>query len=74
MVISFWLFVVCCAILYITSRLYPQEHTAESERLVWKNPLAALRRPGWAGLANYKFVSAALLIIMALLYLFFQLA
>ena len=74
MVISFWLFLVCCVILYITSHLYPQEHTAESEALVWKTPLAALRRPGWGGLANYKLVSAALLIVMALLYLLLQLA
>ena len=74
MVVGFWLFVVCCVILYVTSRLYPQEHTAESERLVWESPLAPLRRPGWGGLANYKVVSAALLITMALVYVLLQLA
>ena len=73
MMVGFWLFVVSCMILYFTSRLFPQEHTAESEKLVWESPLAALRRPGWGGLANYKFLSATLLIIMAVLYLLLQL-
>jgi SSS family solute:Na+ symporter len=71
--VGFWLFVVSCFILYFTSRIYPHEHTAESEKLVWKSLLAALRRPSWSGLANYKFLSATLLIIMAVLYLLFQL-
>lgn len=72
MMVGFWLFVVCCFILYFTSRIYPHEHTAESEKLVWKSLLAVLRRPSWSGLANYKFLSAALLIIIALLYLLLQ--
>ncbi len=73
MVVGFWLFIVSCVILYITSRLYPHEHTTESERLVWEHPLACLRRPGWGGLANYKFLSILLLAILALGYVLLQL-
>ena len=73
MVVGFWLFIVSCVILYITSRLYPHEHTAESERLVWERPLAALRQPGWGGLANYKFLSILLLAILAMGYVLLQL-
>jgi SSS family solute:Na+ symporter len=73
MVVCFWLFIVSCVILYVASRLYPHEHTAESERLVWEHPLAALHRPGWGGLANYKFLSVLLLGILVLCYTLFQL-
>ena len=72
MMVGFLLFVVSCVILYITSRLYPHKHTAESEKLVWENLSAVLRRPSWGGLANYKFLSAVLLIIIAALYVLFQ--
>jgi len=60
-------------ILYFTSLRYPHEHTAESERLVWERALAALRRPGWGGLANYKFLSVLLLALLALGYTLLQL-
>jgi SSS family solute:Na+ symporter len=73
MMVAFWLFVVCCVILYLASRLYPHEHTAESEKLVWANLLAALRQPGWSGLANYKFLAMLLLGTMVLFYTLFQL-
>ncbi|NQT26254.1 sodium/solute symporter [candidate division KSB1 bacterium] len=73
MMVGFWLFIVSCVILYITSRHYPHKHTAESEKLVWESPLAALRRPGWSGFGNYKFLSVLLLGILALCYVLLQL-
>ncbi len=42
------------------------------EKLVWDSPLAALRRPSWGGIGNYKFLSVLLLVIMAVLYILFQ--
>ena len=73
MMVGFWLFIVSCVILYITSRLYPHKHTVESEKLVWERPLAALRRPGWKGFGNYKFLSLLLLAILAVCYVMLQL-
>ena len=72
MLASFWLFLICCAILYFGSLKYPQVHTAESEKLVWSNPLAALREPGRSGILNYKFLSILLVAIIAVLYIIFD--
>ena len=44
MMAAFYLFVICSAVLVATSLLWPHQHTAQSERLVWKNPLEALAR------------------------------
>ncbi len=73
MLTSFYMFVVCVAILFLSSIAFPQEHTEESRKLIWDNPLDALKRPGWKGVANYKFLSALLLVIMLVLYLIFDL-
>jgi SSS family solute:Na+ symporter len=68
MMVTFYLFVLCSAILVLSSYLRPQKHTAESEKLVWKNPLQALQSPGWPGLANYKFLAILLFVTMVVLY------
>ena len=73
MLTSFYLFVFCVVTLIGSSLLFPQEHTEVSRKLVWDNPLDALKRPGWKGLANYKFLSVLLLTIMLVLYLIFDL-
>ena len=72
MMAGFWLFLICCAILYFASLKYPQEHTAESEKMVWSNPLEAFSEPGWRGILNYKFLSVSLLVIIIILYIIFD--
>jgi len=72
MMASFWLFLICSAVFVVSSLLYPQEHTLESENLVWKNPLEALSSPGWKGVLNYKFLTGLLLAIMVVLYIVFD--
>ena len=72
MMAGFWLFLICCAILYFASLKFPQVHTAESEKLVWDNPMAALREPGRPGILNYKFLSGLLISIIAVLYIIFD--
>jgi len=69
---GFFLFLISVTILIVTSYLYPQVHTAESESLIWKNPLSALREPGLKGILNYKFLSALLLVCMIVLYIIFK--
>ena len=72
LMLGFWLFLASAAILVIASLAYPHAHTEESRKLVWGNLLEAFREPGWKGLADYRFLSALLLVIMAVLYVFFQ--
>jgi len=71
MMAAFYLFVICSAVLVAASLIWPHKHTAESNRLVWRNPLEALRDRGWPGLANYKLLAGLLFAIMVLLYLVF---
>ena len=72
LMVSFWLFLICLVIYVVASLKYPHEHTAESEKLIWKNPMEALRSPGWKGILNYKFLSVLLLVVMAILYIIFD--
>ena len=72
MMTSVYLFLLCSAVLVVFSRIYPQELTEESEKLVWSHPLAVLREPAWRGLGNYKFLSVALMVLVILVFAFFQ--
>jgi solute:Na+ symporter, SSS family len=68
---AFYLFVICTVILFAVSAVFPQTHTSESAALVWENPSAALRAPGWKGFGNYKSLSLLLFLTMvALFYIF----
>jgi len=71
MMAAFYLFAICSAVLVVTSLLWPHEHTAESERLVWRNPLEALRERGWGGIGNYRLLAGLLFAIMVMLYIVF---
>ncbi len=66
---GFYLFCICSVVMFIVSLTYPHSHTQESEKLVWENPLSALKDKGWPGLANYKFLSLALFATMVVCYL-----
>ena len=68
---GFWLFCACSVIMFIVSLAKPHEHTDESIKLVWENPMAALKDKGWPGLANYKFLSLALFMTMVVCYVSF---
>jgi SSS family solute:Na+ symporter len=72
MMAGFYLFSICSFILFIVSYFKPHQHTEESTKLVWKNPLECIKSPGWKGIGNYKFLSAALFIIMVSLYIVFR--
>jgi len=72
MMATFYLAVLCSAILIVVSMLKPHQHTAESAKLVWDNPIDALRDKGWKGVGNYKFLAALLFVVMILLYIIFS--
>jgi SSS family solute:Na+ symporter len=70
MLATFYLFLVCSAVLVAVSLARPHRHAAASETLVWKSPLAALRgRIG--GAFDYRVVAAALAALMIALYVIF---
>jgi SSS family solute:Na+ symporter len=71
MMATFYLFVICSVIMFWTSLVHPHAHNEESIKLVWKNPLEALKFKGWKGLGNYKFLAVTLFIVMVLLYIIF---
>ncbi len=71
MMSAFYLFVICSAVLFVVSIFRPQQHTTESERLVWSSPLAALSSPGWRGIGNYRLLAGVLFVVMVLLYIRF---
>ncbi|MGA2585497.1 MAG: sodium:solute symporter [Candidatus Aminicenantales bacterium] len=71
MLATFYLFVLCSAILVIVSLIKPHIHTAESEKLVWSSPMEAVRGKLTGGAFDYRFVSAVLFITMVVLYVLF---
>jgi SSS family solute:Na+ symporter len=71
MMATFYLFVICSGILVVLSVLKPHRHTAESERLVWSSPLAALRSRGEGRGLDSRLLAALLLVTMIALYVLF---
>src|SRR5690606_36515847 len=69
MMMAFYLFCACVLLQVGLSIRYPALHTPVSDGLYWKSPWEPLRRPAWRGLGNYKLLSAALLLTMAVLYM-----
>ncbi len=71
MMTTFYLAVICLIIMVTVSLFKPHTHTAESEALVWENPLEALRGKAWSGIGNYRFLSMLLFGTMVMLYVIF---
>jgi len=71
MVISFILAVICTVILTVMSYVFPEPLTAKKSALVWKSFLDPLREKGWAGIGNFKLLSAVLATVMIVLYVIF---
>jgi len=71
MMATFYLAVLCSAVLIIVSLFKPHKHTSESEKLVWANPMQALQDKGWSGIGNYKFLTVLLFVTMVVLYVIF---
>lgn len=70
---SFILFVVESVGIFVLSLVFPHQHTAESEALVWKSPLEALRaEDAWRGVLDFRVLSAVLVVVMIGLYVAFS--
>ncbi len=71
MMATFYLFLICSALLVVISTLKPHRHTLESEKLVWSSPLEALRGTGARGIRDYRLIALALFAAMVILYTIF---
>jgi SSS family solute:Na+ symporter len=70
MMATFYLFVICSAVLVAVSLVKPHRHTSDSEALVWASPIAALRGRIGGGL-DYRVAAAVLFVLMIALYVIF---
>jgi SSS family solute:Na+ symporter len=71
MMATFYLFLVCSAVLVGVSLFKPHVHTEESKKLVWARPVDALKGAWGPGLLDYRLAAAVLFLIMLALYLLF---
>ena len=73
MLTAFYLFVVCCTIMFSASKLMPEPLKAEARSLVWEDWRAPLRGEAHGhGLGNYRVLSAVVLCAFAVLYYVFR--
>ena len=70
MMATFYLFVICSVIWWSCS-ISRTRHTAESERLVWSSPLAALRDRSETKGLDYRILALVLFSAMITLYIIF---
>ncbi len=71
MMMTFYLFVVCMAIMTVVSIVRPHEHTEDSRALVWRNPMEALSSDSWGGIFDFRVLAGVLFALMVLLYILF---
>ena len=69
---GFYLCMICITIHIVVSIYKPHVHTADSESLVWGNPLDCIKAPGWKGIGDYRILSAILFVVMVVLYVIFR--
>jgi SSS family solute:Na+ symporter len=71
MMATFYLFLICSALLVAVSTIKPHRHTAESEKLVWTSLSEALKGTGARGLGDYRVLAILLFAAMVALYIIF---
>ena len=71
MMATFYLFVICSALLVVISIFKPHAHTVESEKLVWTSLAEALKGTGARGLKDYRVLAGLLFAAMVALYILF---
>ena len=73
MLIAFWLFIACVAIMVVTTLLFPEPLKAEARLLLWDNWSEPLRtNAGGRGLADYRVLSIIILLLFVILYFAFR--
>jgi SSS family solute:Na+ symporter len=73
MLIAFYLFVACLAIMVVTTFLFPEPLKEEARSLVWTDWREPLRGDtGGRGLGDYRVLSVVVVAVFAALYLVFR--
>ncbi len=73
MLIAFWLFLACVAVMVVTTFLFPEPLRAGAATLTWENWLDPVRNnAGGRGLADYRVLSAVILLVFVILYFVFR--
>lgn len=72
MMMAFYLFLACSAILITVSILMPKKADEDPESLYFRSFGECLAFKGWSGIGNYKFLAILVLSIMAVLYYVFR--
>jgi SSS family solute:Na+ symporter len=73
MMASFYLFVLCSALMVVASWVMPEPLRAEARLLVWEDLLAPLRgASGGRGLGNYRVLAATVVVTFVVLYVVFR--
>ena len=72
MMMAFYLFLACTAILVVVSRLMPKTAGEDPESLYFHSFAECFAFEGWKGIGNYKFLAILTLSIMAVLYYIFR--
>jgi len=72
MMMAFYLFLFCSALLFVSSLAMPKKPGEDPENLYFKSLGDCLSFKGWPGIGNYKFLSALVIVVMAVLYYIFR--
>jgi len=72
MMMAFYLFVFCAGLQIVISLRSPKAAGEDEEKLFWPQPFAALKLPGWPGLADYRVVASGVCAAMIVLYAIFH--
>ena len=72
MMMAFYLFLFCSALLFVSSMLMPKRAGEDPEQLYFKSLGECLAFKGWPGIGNYKFLAVLVIAVMAVLYYIFR--
>ncbi|MBI5386209.1 MAG: sodium/solute symporter [Verrucomicrobia bacterium] len=73
MLTAFYLLVICCAVMFVASKLMPEPLKEEARTLVWEDWREPLRGEAHGhGLGNYRVLTAVVLVTFAVLYVIFR--
>ena len=72
MLMTFYMFVACVAMQIAFTYAMPKLPGEDPKSLHWKNPLDAVRTPGWPGLADYRVLSAITFAAFVALFVYFR--
>ncbi|MEN9469034.1 MAG: hypothetical protein RL630_767 [Verrucomicrobiota bacterium] len=72
MLATFWLFLICVAVMTVGTFLFPEPFKEEAKDLVWDNWMEPLRGKCGSGLSDYRILSVIVLLIFITLYIVFR--